>query len=91
MSIRSFCSAAEGLAVYYLSMTQQAIQLTLLSITLQVINDVVSAVNAPRRTATYDVQSAWDALCDTSEPASVLKNTRLKAARAEVSAEVVRK
>ncbi|KAK6390716.1 hypothetical protein LTR65_005320 [Meristemomyces frigidus] len=58
--------------------------------TKKVLNDVVSAVNAPRRTATYDVQSAWDALCDTSEPASVLKNTRLQAARAEVNAEVER-
>ena len=57
---------------------------------LQAINDVVSAVNAPRRTATYDVQSAWDALCDTSDPASVPKHARLIAARAEVSAEVER-
>lgn len=54
------------------------------------LNDVVSAVNAPRRTATYDVRSAWDALCETSEPATVLKNPRLSAARAEVSAEVER-
>jgi len=54
------------------------------------LNDVVGAVNAPRRTATYDVRSAWDALCDTSEPASILKNSRLQAARAEVSAEVER-
>ncbi|KAK5136243.1 hypothetical protein LTR08_003850 [Meristemomyces frigidus] len=58
--------------------------------TKKVINDVVSAVNAPRRTATYDVRSAWDAICDTSEPASVLKDARLQAARAEVSAEVER-
>ncbi|RMY98612.1 hypothetical protein D0862_07501 [Hortaea werneckii] len=54
------------------------------------LGDVVSAVNAPRRTATYDVKSAWDALCDTSEPASILKNTRLEAARQEVAAEVER-
>ncbi|KAK5126656.1 hypothetical protein LTR85_009590 [Meristemomyces frigidus] len=56
----------------------------------KVLNEVVSAVNAPRRTATYDVRSAWDALCDTAEPASVLKNARLQAARAEVNAEVER-
>lgn len=30
--------------------------------TKKTLNSVVSLVNAPRRTATYDVQSAWDAL-----------------------------
>ncbi|KAI7538368.1 DHH family protein [Hortaea werneckii] len=54
------------------------------------LSDVVSAVNAPRRTATYDVKSAWDALCDTSEPASISKNPRLEAARQEVAVEVER-
>ncbi|KAI7265540.1 DHH family protein [Hortaea werneckii] len=54
------------------------------------LSDAVSAVNAPRRTATYDVKSAWDALCDTSEPASIPKNPRLEAARQEVAAEVER-
>jgi hypothetical protein len=54
------------------------------------LNDVVSFVNAPRRTATYDVRSAWDALATTSEPASVLSNPRLIAARQEVNAEVER-
>lgn len=54
------------------------------------LSDVVSVLNAPRRTATYDVRSAWDALCDTSEPAPILKNPRLEAARKEVSAEVER-
>lgn len=58
--------------------------------TKKALNDVVSLVNAPRRTATYDVRSAWEVLCDTSEPASVLKNRRLLAARAEVNAEVER-
>lgn len=58
--------------------------------TKKVLNDVVSLVNAPRRTATYDVLSAWTALCETSEPASVLKNARLLAARQEVNAEVER-
>jgi len=56
----------------------------------KVLNDVVSYVNAPRRTATYDVRSAWDALATTSEPASVLTNPRLLAARQEVNAEVER-
>ncbi|KAI7193020.1 DHH family protein [Hortaea werneckii] len=54
------------------------------------LSDAVSAVNAPRRTASYDVKSAWDALCDTSEPASIPKNPRLEAARQEVAAEVER-
>lgn len=58
--------------------------------TKKVLGDVVGAVNAPRRTATYDVKSAWDALCETAEPATILKNSRLKAARNEVSAEVER-
>lgn len=58
--------------------------------TKKVLNDVVSLVNAPRRTATYDVKSAWEALCDTSEPASVLKNSGLLAARQEVNSEVER-
>lgn len=58
--------------------------------TKKVLGDVVGAVNAPRRTATYDVISAWDALCETAEPATILKNPRLKAARNEVSAEVER-
>ena len=63
---------------------------TLKRYTKKVLNDVVSLVNAPRRTATYDVLSAWSALCETSEPASVLKDTRLLAARAEVNEEVER-
>lgn len=54
------------------------------------LNTVMSLVNAPRRTATFDPISAWDALCDTSEPASVLKNPRLLAARQEVNDEVER-
>ncbi|KAK3058034.1 hypothetical protein LTR09_001111 [Extremus antarcticus] len=58
--------------------------------TKKTLNDVVSAVNAPRRAASYEVSSAWDALCETAEPASVLKNPRLLEARQEVSAEVER-
>ncbi|KAF2172241.1 hypothetical protein M409DRAFT_62994 [Zasmidium cellare ATCC 36951] len=63
---------------------------TLKKYTKKTLNDVVSLVNAPRRTATYNVKSAWDALCETAEPASVLKNSRLLAARAEVNDEVER-
>ena len=51
--------------------------------TKKALNEVVSLVNAPRRTATYDVRSAWDALCETAEPSSILKNPRLLGARQE--------
>lgn len=54
------------------------------------LNDVVSLVNAPRRTATFDPRSAFEALCDTVDPATILSNPRLLAARAEVNAEVER-
>ncbi|KAM3418372.1 hypothetical protein BST61_g4369 [Cercospora zeina] len=56
----------------------------------KVLNGVVSLVNAPRRTATYDVQSAWDALSKTNDPASILNNLRLRDARAEVNDELER-
>jgi hypothetical protein len=56
----------------------------------KVLNNVVSLVNGPRRTSTYDVVSAWDALATTSEPVSVVRNTRLLAARREVNDEVQR-
>ena len=58
--------------------------------TKKLLNDVVSLVNGPRRTSTYDVISAWDALATTSDPSSVLKNSRLLAARREVNDEVER-
>jgi len=58
--------------------------------TKKLLNDVVSAVNAPRRTATYDVISAWTALFTATHPRDVLVSPRLHAARAEVSAEVER-
>ena len=56
----------------------------------KVLSDVVSVVNAPRRTATYDVLSAWTALSSTSDPAAILRNPRLREAREEVNAEVGR-
>ncbi|KAF1809975.1 DHH family protein [Eremomyces bilateralis CBS 781.70] len=61
------------------------------------LNEAVSALNAPRRTAEYDVSSAWDALrqaCDTDDPVAGLKkllqNSRLRAAREEIRLEVER-
>ncbi|MCJ1291383.1 hypothetical protein MMC34_002926 [Xylographa carneopallida] len=54
------------------------------------INDAVSLINAPRRTATFDVVSAWDALLHAHSPKEILSNPRLLAARAEINAEVER-
>ncbi len=58
--------------------------------TKKAINDAVSLINAPRRTAGYNVQAAWDALLQTDHPATLLKNPKLLAARAEVAEEVER-
>lgn len=58
--------------------------------TKKVLNDVVSLINAPRRTPTRDVRSAWDALCDTPDPRTILKNPRLLTARREINEEVER-
>ena len=54
------------------------------------LNAVVSLLNAPRRTPTYDVRSAWNALTSPCAPASILTEPRLLAAKQEVAAEVVR-
>ncbi|KAI2470977.1 DHH phosphoesterase [Annulohypoxylon bovei var. microspora] len=48
----------------------------------------VSLINAPRRTATYDVPAAWAALTAASSPKDLFENNTLLAARAEVTAEV---
>jgi len=58
--------------------------------TKKTLNDVVSAVNAPRRTATYDVIAAWQALASAVHPKEALNEKRLREAREEVSAEVER-
>lgn len=58
--------------------------------TKKLLNDVVSYVNAPRRTATYDVASAWSALLSATHPKEVLTSPRLAAARREVNDEVER-
>ncbi|KAF2183843.1 DHH phosphoesterase [Zopfia rhizophila CBS 207.26] len=54
------------------------------------INDAVALVNAPRRTATYDVESAWYTLLSASGPESILRDERLIAAKFEVSRETER-
>lgn len=63
---------------------------TMKKYTKKAINDAVARINAPRRTSTYDVRSAWDALIDAKEPKDILKNVRLIAARHEVASEVER-
>ncbi|KAG8527182.1 uncharacterized protein KY384_008612 [Bacidia gigantensis] len=52
------------------------------------INDAVSLVNAPRRTAKYDVISAWNALENANGPKDVLRYPRLLEARQEINEEV---
>ena len=52
------------------------------------INDAVSLLNAPRRTAQFDVITAWEALLASKEPKDLLNNGRLQAARAEINEEV---
>lgn len=54
------------------------------------LNDSVSLINAPQRTAAYNVPVAWDALTQAIGPADLLINKALLAARAEVNAEVER-
>lgn len=49
------------------------------------INDAVSLLNAPRRTAKYDVITAWTALLQSSSPKDLLTNGRLQSARAEIN------
>lgn len=63
---------------------------TLKQHTKKVINDAVSLINAPRRTARYDVPSAWTALLASTTPKDLLTNPRLLEARAEIQAEVER-
>ncbi|MCJ1391702.1 hypothetical protein MMC18_004567 [Xylographa bjoerkii] len=54
------------------------------------INDAVSLINAPRRTAKFDVISAWEALLHAKDPKEILSNKRLLDARAEINEEVER-
>ncbi|KAK7421115.1 hypothetical protein QQZ08_010119 [Neonectria magnoliae] len=65
-------------------------KVTLKTYTKKAINDAVSLINAPRRTASYNVSTAWKALTDASSPKELLGNKNLLAARAQVNAEVER-
>jgi len=62
--------------------------------TKKTLNDIVSLINAPRRTATYDVIAAWTALLaatkEGSQPKDILSDKRLREARDEINDEVER-
>lgn len=58
--------------------------------TKKAINEAVSLINAPRRTSNYNVLAAWVALVAAVSPSTLLKNTELLEARAQVNAEVER-
>jgi hypothetical protein len=54
------------------------------------INDAVSLVNAPRRSAAYNVDAAWDAIIATDGPRPLLSNEKLRDAQFEVKQETQR-
>ena len=54
------------------------------------INDAVALVNAPRRSAAYNVQDAWDAVLAASDPSHIAKNVKLQEASFEVRQEIER-
>ncbi|KAF5624330.1 dhh family [Fusarium sp. NRRL 52700] len=58
--------------------------------TKKTINNSVTVINAPRRTAVYDVPRAWKTLIAASSPLELVKNRFLKEARAEVKLEMKR-
>lgn len=58
--------------------------------TKKAINEAVSLINAPRRTASYNVGIAWAALAAAVSPVDLLGNKSLLEARSQVNAEVER-
>lgn len=56
--------------------------------TKKTINEAVSLLNSVRRTAKYDVITAWNALLNSTDPKALLNNGRLQNARAEINNEV---
>jgi hypothetical protein len=54
------------------------------------INDAVALVNAPRRSAAYNVQDAWDAVITATAPDSITKSEKLLDASFEVRRETER-
>lgn len=58
--------------------------------TKKALSDAVAMINAPRRTASFNVPAAWTAITAVEAPADLAKNSELNAARSEVQAEVER-
>ncbi|ORY10244.1 hypothetical protein BCR34DRAFT_539741 [Clohesyomyces aquaticus] len=58
--------------------------------TKKALNEAVSLINAPRRTAAYNVWDAWDALLSAPGPVSILQNRKLQEASMEVRKETKR-
>jgi len=58
--------------------------------TKKAINDAVALVNAPRRSAAYNVTDAWDAVIAAEGPKSIVENERLQEASSEVRRETQR-
>ncbi|KAI2628426.1 DHH family protein [Xylaria nigripes] len=58
--------------------------------TKRAINESVSLINAPRRTAAFNVAEAWEALSTATTPDDLLQNSTLRQAKVEVNAEVER-
>jgi hypothetical protein len=58
--------------------------------TKKAINDAVALVNAPRRSAAYNVEEAWQAVISASSPASIKTNQKLEDASFEVRRETER-
>ncbi|KAF2855105.1 DHH phosphoesterase [Plenodomus tracheiphilus IPT5] len=54
------------------------------------INDAVALVNAPRRSAAYNVRDAWDAVKAAQGPKSIAENQKLHEASSEVRHETER-
>ncbi|KAJ5056101.1 glycosyl hydrolase family 85-domain-containing protein [Bipolaris maydis] len=58
--------------------------------TKKAINDAVALVNAPRRSAAYNVEDAWAAVLSAESPGSIVKDEKLRNASLEVRRETER-
>lgn len=58
--------------------------------TKKAINEAVALINAPRRSAAYNVHAAWDVLISASGPGPILTSKALKEASAEVQSETLK-
>jgi hypothetical protein len=58
--------------------------------TKKAVNDTVGLVNAPRRSAAYNVKDAWDVVIAASDPASIKTAEKLQEASLEVRRETER-